>query len=258
MNLDISDILDDWPYDNGQISARKIRSDDGTDKIQLRLDLGVLQMEMTGRPDGRCPHGYKSLLAYYEHLLERRDSEDGPDKQFELSRRDCELLRNEGVMYYHRYLAEFILEEYEAVVQDVARSLRLIDFCDAYAKDKADRQILRQHRPYVLMMRTRARALLALRNDRPKAALAAVREGVEEIQEFHERAGQHEAIENSRELMILRGLIGQIEEHVPIDPVKRVAKKLDAAVSEERYEDAAGLRDQLRQMTGEHFADGGL
>ena len=44
MSFDISDILADWPYEPGQISARKITGDDGKEKIQLRLDLGLLQM----------------------------------------------------------------------------------------------------------------------------------------------------------------------------------------------------------------------
>ena len=109
VNLDISNILKDWPYDSGQISARKIRGRDGADKIQLRLDLGLLQMEPTGRPDGLRPRGHESLLDYYEHLLNLRRIQGASEEQFELDEQACELLRNEAVMYYHRYLAQFIL-----------------------------------------------------------------------------------------------------------------------------------------------------
>lgn len=258
MNLDISHILNDWAYDSGQISARKIRGRDGTDKIQLRLDLGLLQMEPTGRPDGLRPRGHESLLHYYEHQLRRRRRKDSSDTSFELDEQACELLRNEAAMYYHRYLAEFVLEEYEAVVRDTSRNLRLMDLCGTYAQEESDRYILTQYRPYVLMMRTRARGLLALRDNRPKAALAAVREGMKEIEGCYEGFEDEAPEDGTREVAILRALVKEIEDRIPPDPVKRVEKALSVAVREERYEDAASLRDQLRSMTGGSLSGGEL
>ena len=38
MSLDISHILEDWPFEPGKVTARRVRGDDGRDKIQLRLD----------------------------------------------------------------------------------------------------------------------------------------------------------------------------------------------------------------------------
>ena len=174
MSFDISDILADWPYEPGQISARKITGDDGKERIQLRLDLGLLQMAAYGHPGGLRPHGHDSLLDYYEHLLDRYRQE-GKDEQFSLDEDACEELRNEGIMYYHRYLAQFILEDYEAAIRDTMRNLRLMDFCAAYAKEESDRIMLEQHRPYVIMMRTRASGLLAMQEDRLEAALGAVK-----------------------------------------------------------------------------------
>src|SRR3989475_10739665 len=51
MSLDLNSILKDWPHENGTIKVRKITGLDGREKLQLRVDLGVLQMEVTGRPD---------------------------------------------------------------------------------------------------------------------------------------------------------------------------------------------------------------
>ena len=65
MSFDITDILRDCPYEPGQMSARRITGRDGFDKIQMRLDLGLLQMEVTGSPDGIRPHGCESLLEYH-------------------------------------------------------------------------------------------------------------------------------------------------------------------------------------------------
>ena len=58
MNLDINALLEDWHYNSpGELVVRKIMGNDGLPKIQMRVDLGLLQMECTARPDGKTPHG---------------------------------------------------------------------------------------------------------------------------------------------------------------------------------------------------------
>src|SRR5437773_1196014 len=66
---DILPMLKGWDYEPGTINVRKINGLDGRQKIQMRLDLGLLQMELNGRPDGATPHGYDSLLDYHEEQL---------------------------------------------------------------------------------------------------------------------------------------------------------------------------------------------
>lgn len=250
MSVDIGDILKDWPYEYGQVSARRIIGDDGVEKIQLRLDLGLLQMHASGRPDGQRPEGAESLLDYYQQRLAQWKGEHGGEEGFELDGESCEMLRAEGVMYYHRYLAEFILEDYEAVIRDAERNIRLMDFCHRHAAEESDRLALEQHRPYVIMMSARAKARMALRDDQPKVAMSAVHTAIEAIREFFRSFGQEKLAGRSRELSVLRGLAKEIEAHMPVDPVERVRRLLDKAVREERYEEAARLRDKLRQLTG--------
>jgi len=61
---DISPVLKAWEYDSQQdMMVRKIRGIDGKIKIQMRLDLGILQMEQEGRPDGKRPHGKESSFS---------------------------------------------------------------------------------------------------------------------------------------------------------------------------------------------------
>jgi len=247
MNLDIGDILAGWPHKPGQVTARRISGGDGTDKIQLRLDLGILQMEGRGRPDGRRPKGCESLLAYYRQELEKFRAERGGDEGFSLDERACELLRAEAVMYYHRYLAEFVLEDFEAVARDTQRNLDVMEFCGAYAEDPSDRYVLEQYRPYVVMMNTRARAKICLADQRPKAALAAVNEGVEQIDDFLKRFGQEEMSENSSELAVLRVLAREIRAAIPKDPVDKLREALEQAVRDERYEEAAAIRDRINR-----------
>ena len=55
MSYDLTNMLRDWPYESGQLAVRMLDGDDGRPKIQMRLDLGILQMEVEGRPDGLRP-----------------------------------------------------------------------------------------------------------------------------------------------------------------------------------------------------------
>lgn len=252
MNLDITGILDAWPYEPGQVVARRITGQDGRERIQLRLDLGLLQMEASGRPDGQRPHGYESLLAYHEYLLQRyRDEHDNDDEGFGLDEADCELLRAESVMYYHRYLGEFVLGDYEDVDRDTMRNLRLMDFCRRYAREESDKFVLEQYRPYLLMMSARARAHIALRDNRPKVALAATRKGLEDIQAFFQSFGDEKMLERSGEIAVLRALEKDIEGKLPIDPIQKLRQQLADAVAAEQYERAAQLRDQIQRATDE-------
>jgi UvrB/uvrC motif len=247
MGLDIGKILEGWEYEPGKVTVRKIRSAEGEEMIQLRLDLGLLQMAVHGRPDGERPHGFESLLDYYEDRLSRWKDEHGSDRGFQLDEQACELLRTEASMYYHRYLAQFVLEEYDSVATDTARNLRLMDFCSAYATEASDQYVMEQYRSYVLMMHTRSRAHAALRDSRPKAALASVKLGIERIRAFYKRFEQEKLADGSAELAVLKALAKEIEARVPTDPLRKLRRSLRRAVAEERYEEAADLRDQIRR-----------
>ncbi len=99
MSLDLNTILKDWPHENGNIKVRKITGLDGREKLQLRVDLGVLQMEITGRPDGRRPHKCESLLEYHQKRAARAEEKG---ESYELTPEQCAELQQEGIQYYHR------------------------------------------------------------------------------------------------------------------------------------------------------------
>src|SRR5512136_614433 len=109
---DLSPIIDEWPYEPGHISVRKIRGKDGRIRIQMRVNLGVLQMETEGRPDGARPYNRESLLHYHTERLEDHKRRNGTDLGFALDPDECREIREEAVQYYHRYLANFVLEDY--------------------------------------------------------------------------------------------------------------------------------------------------
>ncbi len=75
-------LLQQWPFDADGLGVRLLKGADGRDVLQLRVDLGILQLETSGRPDGLRPEGHASLL----DLFCVRESQD-PD--FELDEESC-------------------------------------------------------------------------------------------------------------------------------------------------------------------------
>ncbi|HXE51578.1 MAG TPA: UvrB/UvrC motif-containing protein [Tepidisphaeraceae bacterium] len=248
---DISQVLRGWAYEPGVINVRKIHGLNGEPKLQMRLDLGLLQMEMDGRPDGARPHGCESLLEYFENQLADHRKRHGTELGFHLTSSQCASLREEAVQYYHRYLSLFVLEEFPGVVRDTARNLRLLDICGKFADDEQDRLVLEQYRPYIVMMYARAQASILFHDGKYVEALKHVEEGLADIKEFFTRFGQEEAYGQSNEVRVLKKFARDIRRKLPVNPVTRLQRKLDKAVKDERYEEAAKLRDKIAAMQGD-------
>src|SRR3954465_2431641 len=207
---DITPVLKGWDYESGTINVRKINGVDGAPKLQMRLDLGLLQMEMNGRPDGAKPHGFESLLEYFESQLADHKKTNGSDLGFHLSSEQCQQLREESLMYYQRYLSLFVLEEFSGVVRDTSRNLRVLDLCGRFGIAGQDRLMLEQYRPYITMMNVRAAASLHLKAKRPNDALRTVEKGLEGIQEFFSKFGQDDAFSHSNEVRVLKRFAREI------------------------------------------------
>lgn len=248
---DILPLLKGWDYEPGTINVRKINGLDGKPKLQMRLDLGVLQMELTGRPDGATPHGHDSLLEYYEEQLLEHKRTNGSELGFHLTSSECQQLREEAVMYYHRYLSLFVLEEFPGVVRDTDRNLRVLDLCSKYALNQEDRLVLEQYRPYITMMNVRARASLLFNEKKYAGALRIVKEGMASIRAFFAQFGQEQAFNHSNEVKILKKFARDIRKKLPVDPIDKLRSQLQKAVDREQYEDAARLRDEIRRKTEE-------
>jgi hypothetical protein len=245
---DINPLLAGWDYEAGTINVRKINGVDGLPKLQMRLDLGLLQMEVTGRPDGHKPFGCESLLEYHEAALQDHKSRNGTELGFHLTGPQCQDLREEAVLYYHRYLSLFVLEEFSGVVRDTSRNLRVLDLCGRYAVDEQDRLILEQYRPYITMMNARAAASIHFRDERYNEALQTVKKGLQEIRRFFKRFGHEEAYASSNEVRILKSFARDIRRKLPVDPKIRLQHRLQLAVRREDYELAARLRDEINEL----------
>lgn len=250
MNQDLSKLLAEWAYEPGAINARQIKGEDGLPRIQIRVDLGILQMFPAGRPDGQRPNGFPSLLEYFEAQLDSKSEEEegSPPERFSLSQEDCRLLREEAVQYYHRYLALLALEDYEGVVRDTTRNLRVLDLCAAHAETEGDRNVLEQFRPYILMLRSRAMASQALKDNEPKAALFALDQGLESLRQYFSSVGQPQMFDASAEADMLRGMRESLVPKLPVSQHAELHTRLAEAIEHENYELAAILRDELKMM----------
>lgn len=253
--LDLRQIVDGWPYEPGKITVRTIVGKDGREKVQMRLDLGVLQMEKDGRPDGQRPKGCESLLEYHQGQLRKYEEKNGTDLGFHLTSDECQALRDEALMFYHRYLSLFVLEDFQRVERDTARNSQVLDLCNKYAAEEWDRMVLEQYRPYIVMMNSRSQALQSMQAGMLKTALAHVEAGLSAIRDFFERYGRPDAFDTSSEVHILNALRQELIQRLPVGAIQRLERKLQRALSEERYEDAARIRDQIRSLRDNAEAD---
>ncbi|MCB9846657.1 MAG: UvrB/UvrC motif-containing protein [Phycisphaeraceae bacterium] len=268
MKQDLSQLLTDWPFVPGQLNVRMIVGQDGEPRIQIRLDLGILQLLTRGRPDGTRPQGYPSLLEFYEAKLAALEagsgaeapdepetaggdgatqSGDAPAQRF-LDEDDCKSLREEMAQYYHRFMALLALEDYEGVVRDTTRNLRVIDLCEQYAIAENDRSALEPYRPYVMMVRARALAGQALKDNEPKAALLAIDEGLTALKGYFAEVGEPDAFDSSSEVGMLRSMRDALVPKLPVSQKAELRRRLQAALERENYELAAILRDELRLL----------
>lgn len=251
MNPDLSEILSEWPYQPGRLNVRLIKGKNQDPKIQIRLDLGILQMEVEGRPDGHQPFGYGSLLEYYEA---RADGAEPPpdevdaEEPFSLDERDVRALREEAAQYYHRYMALLALEDYEGVVRDATRNLRVLDFVREHATNEALIQELEPFRPYIMMVRARAMASQSLRDNEPKAAVVAIEQGIEALRQHFDKTGHPELFEQSNEVAMLRDMRESLLPKLPVSQRAELRQRLQSALEQENYELAAILRDELRNL----------
>ncbi len=261
MREDISDVLGSWPYDPEE-SVRRISGEDGSEKIQIRLPLGVEQYELDGRPDGLRQNGCESFLEYHKKRLDKYVGKHGSDEGFKVSHEECAELIDEGVLYYQRYVLLFQIGDYERTVRDTDRNIVLFDFVNEYAEEESDREAVEQYRPYILRMRYSASALSKAMRKRYNDALGDLNVAVRRIEHLPEVENRTFKFERRRSLSILRGMIREMRRKKPLTKEEALERRLKDAVRKERYEEAARLRDELTQLRkigppgGEEEAEG--
>ncbi len=243
-NLD--HLLQHWPYEFGEVSARLVPGADGRSVLQLRVDMGVLQMEATGRPDGSEPGG---CATYYDYLLSLAFQE-GED--FELDSERCLEIDREFLQFFHRRICWLALREFERAVADAEHSLALMDFSSAHAPSPQWAEMHEQYRPFVMFHRIQAAALTELEQDQAHSAIRIVDDGLEKLYRvFLEQAIEDpDDFEGDDLVLKLREMRDAITEHYEVRP--SLAEQLDKAIALEKYELAARLRDKIARRRHRH------
>jgi hypothetical protein len=246
MSLDLNDLLRDWPHEPGQIKVRKILGIDGKEKIQLRIDLGLIQMETTGRPDGQEPHDCESLLEYHAHRAERAEKKG---EKYELTEDEVGALQQEGIQYYHRYISLFQLQDYLGVIRDTQRNLEMFEFVAKHASNDELAWSVEQFTPYVRMMNTRAKAAIAIEREDFVEAVRLIEKGMQKIRDFWSESENPEMAEQSPELAFLQEWLDEVRGKKPVTKLEKMQREMDQAIASEAYERAAELRDAINALT---------
>ena len=183
MSQDIRPILAGWEFDPDRVQVRIIAGDDGPEKIQMRIDLGLMQMEVERPARRRAAAGLRvaaGVLRGREHAGGRRGR-----RRSRSGRKSARCLMREGLQYYHRYLSAFHLERYDWSRGTPRGTSDSSPSSVKHAVRQRDRIEFDRYRPYVEMMHHRARASQALRAGRsPRGARARSTTGIKAIRRF--------------------------------------------------------------------------
>ena len=237
MHLD--DILQKWEFDPHTLNVRMVKGKDDRDVIQMRVDMGVLQLEVVGRPDGVSVEGHPTYLDFLQQLvLENPTAELDEDQCMEVDR--------EFMQFSHRRICWLRLQYYHRAVIDADHTLRLMDVSERVSPDEEWTRSHEQYRPFVLFHRTQAAALGALEEEESgEDAVHAINSGLETIREFFVKHEAEEHFEEDELVVRLIELRETLRSEYEVGQTLR--EKLTAAVEQEQYELAAKLRDELNR-----------
>lgn len=233
----LDDLFAGWPYEFGEVAARRVEGADGRPVVQLRIDMGVLQMEVTGRPDGEKPGGFET---YYDYLMSLAFEEG---ERFRLDETRCAEIDREFVQFYHRRLAWLALREFRHAVTDADHTLALMDFSSAHAPEEEWADLHEQYRPFVLFHRTQAKALAEIDDLDPGAAVSAVDEGLRRLRDVFSRHDMLDEYEDDELVVKLVEMKHTLAEHYDLEAP--LSQQLAEAIAHEQYELAAEIRDRM-------------
>lgn len=237
-NQHIDLILEDWPYDPDAVSVRLVKGKNGRELIQMRIEMGLLQLETKGRPDGESPHGAAS---YYDYLMEVTAQREAG---YEFTLEECAECDREFVQFYHRRICWLAMREFRKAVADADHTLKLMDLCKQHSPDEEWTISHEQYRPFVLFHRIQADALAELDHHGPEAAVSAVNRGLKQMQAVFEMEGAELAFDENE----LADRLNEFRETLreKFDVGKTLNEQLAEAIAHEEYEKAAKIRDALQ------------
>ena len=242
VNQDIDNVLRDWEYKAGVVQARLVDAPGGRQVIQMRVDLGVLQLEVDARPDGAHPHGHDT---YYEYLHDRSRAAQRAGSKFVLSEEESQEADREFMQFYHRRVCWLALRQYARAMRDADHTLTFMDLVKRHSPGDEYTQAHEQYRGFVLFHRTQAASALQVEKNNPEQAVDEVRSGLEKLKAFFLEFGLEEQMEEDPMVQHLKKIESTLREQYDIGAT--LHEQLEQAIAAEDYERAAQLRDALNK-----------
>jgi len=238
---DLTSLFRAWPEVPGSFPVRIIRGEDGRRLLQRRVEMGVLQMEMTGRPDGSRPQGFESIL----HAFRTRWQGTEPDPSAE----ELADALAEARQYLHRAMALASVGEIDAAGRDAAHA-RAVLAVGAALRGAADARVATMLAAQAILLRVRAEVSAALPAAGSNGAIAAIDQGLDELTAL---LGADDVGANgiaSGASGMLRALRASLVPKLPSSQREELRRRLADAIRAENFELAVILRDELRLLGG--------
>ena len=240
----IDHLLRSWPLNPKSLTVRLVYASQQRRVIQMRIEMGLLQLETEGRPDGTRPFGSRTVLDYLDGKV--LHDPDG----FILNDDECFECDREFIQFYHRRVCWLTLREYDAAQRDARHTLRLMDLCRDHSPSDAWTASHEQYRPFVVYHRAQAEAMSLLAREEPADAIHAINRAIPEVEEAFLATGDDdmEKVHVVARLVELRETLRE-----RFDVGRTLQEQLADAIESEQYELAARLRDTLgRQRRNRH------
>jgi hypothetical protein len=235
--------------------ARVVVGRDGDEVIHLRIDLGVMQMLMAGRPDGQRIHGLPSAREFVEHELRVGGEHLLPSDWQELHR---ELLQTNYRRLAYAALAEDALQDsdsaatcrfIEGALADIEGCTKILRLIDEHAPNTSSPPSLR---PTLLFDQARLAAQLRVVEGQFEEAIEQAEAGAESLETLLGEMGyDDEARDEDPGVRYLLDLGRQLRLEYGV--TKTLRERLEEALDHEDFETASEIRDAMarrRQQAG--------
>ncbi len=258
VSLDISPILDSWPKEEKKITARIFTDKYGQDHIQMRVNCGLIQMYLDGRPDGVTVNGCQTFLDYIEQLAIK----DGSLAEYEdIHETDVwEELDRETMQFYYRRIAllaagrdaqkeqntELAKKCFRRAARDAEYTLRAMEFIQEYSDDEDYIEIHQRAKSFVIWHKVVANAQQKILDENVYDAIEIVKEGKREITDFYKQRGLLKWLKYDPSINELE----EFEKHLrkKYNVKLTLKEQLEDAIEKEDYKKASELRNKLNNL----------
>lgn len=228
---DIWEILARWPWTEEGTRVRVLRGADGLERLQVRLECGLLQFEVAGRPDGVRPSGSESLC----DALKAQGRGVGAIA--------AEQVRQECDLYEQRARAWLVLGECARAAADCDRNVQALDWALGQVDAEVEPAPLREARLNALLLRARAEVTACARAGDARGGLAAIDRALGQLERMQEGV-----TETGYGQAMLRAMRDTLLPRLPSSQRADLEERLRRAIRSENFELAALLRNELRQI----------